>query len=245
MHWNEQIKSSSEKKHFAQLKTLIYRTDPFTHLSARGLYKDFSPEALERSARRSMRNLGLDPLPLLQLHSPSCDQMRQAIDHLVKLKQRGMVRYIGVSVGNATAQTALELSAFDCVMLTYNVMEKELSETINVMARKGIGVLVKSPMAHTVFSNKRFQIRRLSDLWYVARILKNYRKMLKQRAQYRFMNETAGFSASEIALKYVLNHPGVGCAVIGTTRPEHLQENVATLDKTVPADVIRKIDGVV
>lgn len=56
------------------------------------LYKDFSPKWIEESCHLSIKNMGLDHLPLLQLHGPQIsDFTDELFEKLLKLKEEGTI----------------------------------------------------------------------------------------------------------------------------------------------------------
>jgi aryl-alcohol dehydrogenase-like predicted oxidoreductase len=103
--------------------------------------------------------------------------------------------------------------------------------------------LVKSPLAHTLYSNDLFKISKLSDLWYLMRVIKNYRTQLMRGRKYRFINNIAGWSAHEIALLFAF-HEKVSCVVTGTTNLEHMKRNILAFEKELPLDIQKRIDAI-
>ncbi len=159
------------------------------------------------------------------------------------MKREGKVELIGASCDGAALENALSYNMLDVVMLTYNLIEKHASLQIEKAYSKGVGVLVKSPLAHTLYSKDLFKIKRLSDLWYLLRVFKNYRPQLARGRKYRFINSIPGWSAHEIALLYAL-HEKVSCVVTGTTNPEHMKRNILTFEKELPSDIQKRIDAI-
>jgi aryl-alcohol dehydrogenase-like predicted oxidoreductase len=52
-----------------------------------------------------------------------------------------------------------------------------------------------------------------------------------------------GLSVAQLALAWCLRHPGVSSAIVGVTRPEQLDENVAAAGKRLPAEALRQLDA--
>lgn len=128
-------------------------------------------------------------------------------------------------------------------MLTYNLIEKYAIRHINMAHEQGCGILVKSPLCHTLYSNEIFKMRKLSDVWYFLRVLRNYRQQLVEGFNYRFINNIEGWHAHEIALLYALD-VNVSCVVTGTTRPENMRHNVETMLKSLPEEIRVRINCV-
>lgn len=206
--------------------------------------KDFSLNGMISSAENSLKNLGMDHLPLLQLHSPGEHHLTDELFYNIsKIKEMGLAKNIGISADGNILSRAIESNVFDTVMLTYSILhQKEPAMLIEKAKSKNIGVLIKSPMAHGLYSNNIFKIKKLSDVWYLLRALKNRRSELIKGMKFRYINNYEGWNGSDIALNYVLKNDLVSCAVIGTTNLKHLQVNVASTSKHLPDDIYKKIE---
>ena len=222
---------------------LIIGTKAGTIIRNGKLVKDYSPASITGQVETSLKNLGLDRLPLLQLHGVPAQDLDEVFGTLTRLKREGKVELIGASCDGAALDNALSYNMLDVVMLTYNLIEKHAILQIEKAYSKGVGVLVKSPLAHTLYSNNLFKIRKLSDLWYLLRVMKNYRSQLLEGRKYRFINSISGWSADEIALLYAL-HEKVSCVVTGTINPEHMKRNILTFEKELPSDIQKRIDAI-
>ena len=213
------------------------------HAGGRRVGRDFSAKAVTASAERSLRNLGLDVLPLLQLHGPAISELTDELRNaLAGLKARGLVRALGVnSFDPAVIDHVIGLSDFDAVMVDYNVLRPEREPLIARAATSGKGVLAGMALAmgHTGF--KVANIRGPQDIWYAARGLVRHRADVAKGTRFSFLAEVNGMTGAQAALAYVLANPDVSCAVIGTTRSAHLLENLAASGMTLPTEVIDRI----
>jgi aryl-alcohol dehydrogenase-like predicted oxidoreductase len=213
------------------------------HAGGGRIGRDFSPAAVVASAERSLKTLGLDVLPLLQLHGPAASELTgELLRALEGLKARGLVRALGVnSFDPAVIEATIALPAFDVVMVDYNVLRPEREPLIAKAAAAGKGVLAGMALAmgHTGFKVAR--IGGLQDLWYAARALKNHRAEVARGARFAFLHRAPEMTGSQAALAYVLENPDVACAVIGTTRPAHLAENLAASGLVLPPETRARI----
>ena len=213
------------------------------HAGGGRIGRDFSAKAITASAEQSLRNLGLDVLPLLQLHGPAVRELTDELQTaLAGLKSRGLVRALGVnSFDPAVIDHVIGLPDFDAVMIDYNVLRPEREPLIARAAAAGKGVLAGMALAmgHTGF--KVANIRGPQDFWYAARGLIRHRGDVMRGARFGFLGQVDGITGAQAALAYVLANPDVCCAVIGTTRPAHLLENLAASGMTLPTQVIDRI----
>ncbi|MCW2133893.1 putative oxidoreductase [Arthrobacter sp. VKM Ac-2550] len=203
--------------------------------------KDFSPRAIEQSLQESLRRLQLDHLPLLDFHGFP-HPADPAIESVLKLKDKGMIGALGLSTGAGGAKRALKLGIFDALMIEYNLLDRSLEPLITRAGSAGMGIIVKSPLAQTLYSRNIFRLTTLSDVWYLARALKNHRPKFIRGRRFRFINEVEGLKASEIALAFVLNNENVTSAVVGTVRPEHLKTDLGASELKLPAGLLRRIE---
>jgi 1-deoxyxylulose-5-phosphate synthase len=222
---------------------LIISTKAGTVIHNGRLVKDYSPSSLKRQVESSLVRLGLEQLPLLQLHGVPVDGFNEAFDTLAGLKQSGKVRLIGVSGDGRDLERALNTELLDVVMLTYNLLHRSALQQVRIAYENGCGVLVKSPMAHTLYSNRIFKLHKVSDLWYLLRVIRNYPGELLDGRKFRFINHIPGWVDHEIALLYAL-HDMVSCVVTGTTNLDHMQGNLRVFNRTLPVEIRQLIDAV-
>jgi len=209
------------------------------------LVKNFSKESLTKNLEISLKKLGVEKIDLFQLHSPKIEHINDdVLETLNQFKQQGKINHIGLSCDGKVLDYAINIELFDTVMLTYNILEQKPEQQIIEAKKRGKGVLIKSPMAHGLYSNNIFKITRLADVWYFLRVLKNYRPQLFEGFKYRFINKIDGWKGSEIALKFVLENKNVDCAMIGTTRIEHLLSNIKVTEKQLNKFLLEKIEAV-
>lgn len=211
---------------------LIISTKAGTWFHRGRLVRDFSLPALERSVEASRRRLGLDRIPLLQLHGPSAQELASGLmDGLEEMRLRGWFRLLGVnSFDPAVAAQAITLPGVDAVMVDYNLLRPERHALISEAQAGGKAVLAGMPLAMGHGLGPFLRVRGAQDIWYALRALKNHRAEMRRAAAFGFLPQAAqerGLSPAQVALAHVLSHPGVSCAVFGTTRSAHLKSNLA------------------
>lgn len=225
------------------LDRVVVATKAGTFHDGRHVARDFSPVAIEASVERSLRNLGLDTLPLLQLHGPAVAELDdEMLAMLAGLKRRGLVRALGVnSFDPGLIDHVIGLPVFDVVMVDYNVLRPERAALIAKAAGQGRGVLAGMALAMGHANRQVLRLRAPRDIWYALRALKNHRADVAKGARFGFLGEVPGMTASQAALAYVLASPNVSCAVVGTTRMNHLMENLAASGMSLTGEVIDQI----
>jgi len=223
---------------------LVIATKAGTYHAGGGrIGRDMSSAAVVASAERSLRNLGVEALGLLQLHGPAIHELNDdMLQALAGLKARGLVRAVGLnSFDPAVMAHAIGLPGVDVIMVDYNVLRPEREPLIARAAAAGKGVLAGMPLAMGHTRPLLARLKGPQDLWYAARALAKHRGELARGRRFRFLHGLPGMSGSQAALAYVLANPGVSAAVFGATRPQHLRENLAASGMVLPEDVMARI----
>ena len=201
-----------------------------------------SPEALVASAEGSMRRLKRDHLDILLGHGirtlESFDRFMNdgCWDAMVKLRDKGKVRFIGISElseGDGTHEIlkrAVPTGAFDVVMLTINFLLQTAVDSVLPLCRKhNVGTVVMMPLN---------QASKESGLVSVPAALECVRRHVEQGnlpAKPPYTDKTLfdlllPYPVPEAALRYVLAQDVSTCCV-GMASPERLQANLRALNK--------------
>jgi len=222
---------------------LVVATKAGTCFADGRVRRDFTPAAIVASAERSLRNLGLEALPLLQLHGPAVAEFTdELMGALNGLRTRGLVRALGVnSFDPAVIDHAIGLADIDVVMVDYNVLRPEREPLIARAAAAGKGVLAGMPLAMGHLGLRLHRIRGARDAWYAARALVRHRDEVARGARFGFLQRLPDMSAAQAALAYVLANQDVSSAVVGATRPAHLTQNLQASGLTLRREVLDRI----
>ncbi|MEK6418185.1 MAG: aldo/keto reductase [Burkholderia gladioli] len=142
-------RSGSEPRLFVATKA-GRRLDP--HLA-----KGYTAENLGAFIDRSLRNLDVDCLDLVQLHCPPTEVYYQpevfaAMDRMVAA---GKIRNYGVSVEKVEeGLKAIEYPGVKSVQIIYNVFRQRPARFIGECHQRGIGVIVRVPLASGLLTGK-------------------------------------------------------------------------------------------
>ena len=207
--------------------------------------RDFSPGAITASVEASLRRLGLERLGLVQLHGPSVSELNDHLfEALERLRDRGLVTAFGAnSFDQEVIAAIIAAPTLDVVMMDYNVLRPERRSLIEAAAAHGKGVLAGMPLAMGHVDGQIRKLRGMRDLWYAARALKNHRQDVALAERFAFLRRLEGMSAAQASLAYVLEHPGVSAAVMGTTRLGHLEANAAASEMVLPGDIRARLEA--
>ena len=216
------------------------------HAGGGRIVRDMTPAGVVASAEASLRRLGIERLPLLQLHGPAVAEFTDELqDSLQRLRERGLVGALGVnSFDPAVIDHVLELPLFDVVMIDYNVLRADREPLIAKAAAQGKGVLAGMALAMGHTGAQVLKIRGLQDIWYAARALARHRGEALAGARFGFLGAEPGMSGAQAALAYVLGNRHVACAVVGTTRMNHLEDNAAASGLSLSEEMLGRIHAV-
>ena len=118
----------------------------------------YTGENIEAFIDRSLSNLGVETLDLVQLHCPPTEvyyrsELFGALDRLVA---KGKIRHYGVSVEKVEeALKAIEYPGVATVQIIYNIFRQRPHELFFAEAqKKNVGVIVRVPLASGLLSGK-------------------------------------------------------------------------------------------
>jgi aryl-alcohol dehydrogenase-like predicted oxidoreductase len=180
--------------------------------------------AVRRECEASLRRLKSDVIDLYQIHWPEPDEdIEEGWTELVRLKEEGKVRYIGVSNFSVSQmKRAQAISPITSLQPPYSVVTRDVEREILPYAQKNdIGIIVYSPMSAGLLTGemtKERVARFSSEDW--RRNLPNFREPLLSRnlELVEFLRELGrrhGKSPGEVAIAWTLSNPAVTGAIVG------------------------------
>jgi aryl-alcohol dehydrogenase-like predicted oxidoreductase len=194
---------------------------------------------ITRAVENSLKRLQTDVIDLYQVHRFDPETpLEETLGTLDDLVRQGKVRYIGCS-NYAAWQIAKShgisenkgWSRFVSVQPVYSLLVRDIEqELLPFCESEGVGAIVYSPLArglltgkyqagaaHPVGSRADMADRALLALLDKPHIMQNVQKLKE------FANERE-WSLPRMALAWVTRRLGVASAILGASRPEHVQE---------------------
>lgn len=184
----------------------------------------FSDEELTRAVEDNLRNLGLDVLDMVNLramfsaHGPAEGSLEAPLETLIKLKDRGLIRHIGLS--NVTAKQvadAQKMTPIVCVQNLYNVANRQDDALIDSLNEQGIAFVPFFPLGG-------FSPLQSSELNAVAAEL--------------------DATPMQVALAWLLQRSPNILLIPGTSSPQHLQENLASARLVLPREALETLNSI-
>jgi aryl-alcohol dehydrogenase-like predicted oxidoreductase len=218
-----------------------------------GVYADSTTARLRLELDDSLRRLGTDFIDLYQVHWPDLEvPVEETAGLLAEFVRAGKVGALGVSNYNVAQMDAfLSVAPLASNQPPYNLFEREIdAETLPWCARNQVAVLTYSSLCrsllggqvtkNTVFSegdiravDPKFQEPRLGQ--YLDAVQK-----LNSFAQSKY-----GKSVLELAVRWVLDRPGVSVALWGAKRPEQLDAVAGVVGWKLDKAAMEEIDRIV
>ena len=206
----------------------------------------YSRENLNAWVARSLKNLEMEAVDLLQLHCPhpKVYDMPEVFDILDDLVGAGKVRYYGVSVETVEeAQRALRHPRVQTVQVIFNMFRlKPAEELFAEAARRRAGILARVPLASGMLTGK---------LTADSTFAKDDHRSFNREGEAFDKGETfsgvpydvglaaverlrplvpAGATLAQLALRWTLMFEAVSCAIPGAKTPQQARENAAAAD---------------
>lgn len=168
----------------------------------------------------SFRRLRTARIELVQVHS--LNGVREMLPVLREHKQARRISYVGVTTSRGDQHdellAILRREPLDFIQVDYSIADRNAADKVlPLAAERGVAVLVNLPLGRgNVLS--RFQGRPLPD----------------------WASQLDVASFAQLFLKYVVSHPAVTVAIPGTTKVEHLEDNLGAARGRLPDAAMRR-----
>ena len=224
------LKARKEKIYIAtKIPPLSWPPPPDSHA------KDaFPKEKIIESVETSLRNLGVDCIDLIQLHSwrENWTNDTEWYETLCEFKNQGKIKHIGVSVHDHMEDEALgliETGRIDTIQVVYNVLAQTPKKNLFPKAQKyNIGIIARVPLAYgaltgkfteeTTFPENDFRKNKYTgtNLKEVLEKVEDFKKTVKSNDKKTLLTH---------ALRFVLSHPAVSVTIPGMRNIQQAEEN--------------------
>ncbi|WP_159881909.1 aldo/keto reductase [Paenibacillus puerhi] len=213
---------------------------------------------LYRALENSLRRLQTDHIDLYQVHrfdpGTPLEETLRALDDLVK---QGKIRYIGCSnyaawqLAKAHGISALHgLQRFESVQPEYSLIARSIEQELIPFAEsEQVGIIAYSPLGRGILTGKYRQGEAPPQDSRLAAGEKRLETLLEANpASYAFVEairplaERRGWTLGQYALAWVLSHPAITSAILGASKPGHIEDGVKYADQRLTAEELVEID---
>jgi len=177
-------------------------------------------EAGIRQMEESFRLMQTRTMDLMQVHNLL--DLKTHLPVLREWKQSGRIRYLGITHYHAGAHAELERLVnsgdFDFVQFNYSLDEPEAeSRLLPACAGAGVATLINRPFSQAGLFGR-----------------------VRGKPLPPWCTEIDCSSWAQFFLKWIVSHPAVTCAIPGTGRVAHIEDNIAAATGRLPDAATRK-----
>jgi aryl-alcohol dehydrogenase-like predicted oxidoreductase len=218
----------------------------------REIQKVLKRDSIRRECEASLRRLKLDTIDLYQIHWPEPDEdLEEGWETLVRLKEEGKVRWIGLSnCSVAQLERCRAIAPITSLQPPYSAISPEVElAQLPFCLQHGIGTIVYSPMKSGLLTGAMTRervaafpeddFRRRSLAFQEPNLTRNLAlaEVMKQ------IGARHGRSAGEAAIAWTLRHPAVTAAIVGMRSAEQANGVTGALEFQLSAAEIVEIDA--
>lgn len=212
-------------------------------------------EQVMEACHRSLKNLRTDWIDLYQIHWPSGAfgsrkvPVEETMAALNKLKEEGKIRAVGVSnFSRAQLEEAARYGSIDSLQPPYSLFWRQVEkDAMPYCLDNDISILAYSPMAQGLLTGKfgpdhQFEKgdHRAKNRLFQA---DNFKRAHQALDRLRPMSEKLGVSIGQLALAWVISHPGT-CAIAGARNSVQAVANARAADLALSQDDLARLDKI-
>ncbi|MEL1264359.1 aldo/keto reductase [Pseudoxanthomonas putridarboris] len=212
----------------------------------------YSAGNLDAWIERSLRNLEVDTLDLVQLHCPPTDAYYhpEIFERMDRLVEQGKIRHYGVSVERVEeALKAIEYPGVASVQIVFNMFRLRPSELFFQQARqKNVAIIARVPLASGLLSGKftrdttfesddHRQFNRHGEAFDVGETFSGVPYEVGLAAVERIRPLVSGDATlAQLALRWILMFDAVTVVIPGARNPRQALGNAAAADLPALSD---------
>ncbi|MGK2966643.1 MAG: aldo/keto reductase [Tepidiformaceae bacterium] len=199
-------------------------------------------ENVRAGVEASLRRMKTDRLDLVQFHrslTRSEYEEQGALQELLRLRDEGKVRFVGVSGTLPNLDEQVRMGVFDAFQVPYSAIQRDHEDVIHRASEAGAGIIIRGGAARgtpTDWEGRRYYMlpgSQPKDRWEAASL----DEILPD-----------GMSRMEFTLRFTLSNPDLDTTIVGTRNPDHLRDNIEAaikgpLDPALVAEAKRRLDA--
>ena len=190
-------------------------------------------------AEKSLKNLGVETIDLLQFHVwedhwAEREEWKRAVE---ELKTSGKVQALGISINRWEPNNSLETlrtGLIDGVQVIYNIFDQAPEDQLFPLCEElGIGVIARVPFDEgTLTGNITKETTFPKDDWRSTYFVPENLKSSVEHAEAVQAVIPDNMSLPEVALKFILHHPAVSTVIPGMRKADHVRANLGCSKST-------------
>lgn len=227
------LKSMKRERYFLATKTGRFANGHF----------DFSPKSIAKSVQESLHRLGVDYLDVLQLHDIEYQNRKhlpmviaESIPYLHELKNKGIIRYVGItSYPIEVFRQVHEAAKVDTMLCHghYMLSDTQMTDLLPYAANDGIGLVAASPLGMGLLTK-----RGVAD-WHPASIED---KMVVQKAV--AFCENNGTTLERLALQFGVSNASIPVNLVSTSNEQRIIDNIKTIEEPIDESLLLEVQKI-
>jgi aryl-alcohol dehydrogenase-like predicted oxidoreductase len=209
------------------------------------------PEYLKKACDASLQRLGTDYIDLYYLHriDPQVP-LAESIGAMADLVSDGKVRYLGLSEVSATSlKIANEVHPITALQSEYSIWVRDIEmEILGTCRELGVAVVPYSPLGRGFLTGQLSTPAQFGEKDYRRDIPlfqgENFEANLSIVKELENIADAKHCKTAQVALAWVGARGDDIFPIPGTKRRKYLEENIASLQFTLSADELERIDRV-
>lgn len=209
----------------------------------------YPPDYIFEYVDKSLKNIGVDTLDLIQLHTWEDTWLddQRILPAMEKLRSSGKVRAVGLSLNRwepANGIRAVRTGLIDAVQVIYNIFDQNPEDELFLACReKDVAIIARVPfdegsLTGALTANSTWPKSDWRSTYFIPENL----KASVERADALKPLLSDGMTLPEMALRFILSHPDVGTTIPGMRKPSHVESNLAASEKgPLPAELRRQL----
>ena len=183
----------------------------------------------------SLHRLQTDRLDLYQCHLWRTERWTEFLDAFEQLRKQGKIRAYGVSTNDFDmVQRFDERRALGTVQANYNLLDRQVEKEILPYCRaRGIAFIARGALAMGKLTGKyraesTFATDEIRQRWVETPAARAaFARDLAVAERLRPIADKAGFTLSQLAIKFVLHHLAVSVVIVGARNRAQIEQNTA------------------
>jgi len=171
----------------------------------------------------SLRTMRTDYIDIAQFHQSlarSAWETEGALEELLKMKQEGKLRFIGISGTLPNLSEQIDSGVFDVFQIPYSAVQREHESAIARASAAGGGIIVRGGVARGAPTN-----------WDKRYYMLTGEEMRGRWDKAGLDQISDGMSRIEFMVRFAISLPELDTTIIGTKNIDHLRENLAAAKK--------------
>lgn len=237
----EALKNRSEKVYVATKTPPApgpWPPSPYCHHQDR-----YNAAYLRSNVEDRLKQLGVDCIDLLQLHTwtSAWNQDPQPLIDLLKLRDEGKIRWIGISTPEQDQSCVVDLmraGLVDTIQVIYNIFEQQpAAQILPVAAETDTGVIVRCVFDEGVLTGKYQSVHTFPEsdfrhrYFMGDRMARSVQRVAAIQEDIRQLGADSRYSTADVAALFALNHPAVSTVITGIRTVAQAEMNAAVSSK--------------